>query len=148
MNRMAPPSFRYGRGPFGHGTMWPTPPKLFALTKMYPKSGSKETPPQSPPPMLPGIRSEEVRPNGVKGPSWRNLLNQSLQNFSDSGVRFISSSLFSDVRANGTGFTGNGSVGEYHSPGTSPLGIGRSSTPKTGLPLLRSKMKSRPCLVI
>ena len=33
------------------------------------------------------------------------------------------------------GFTGNGCVGEYHSPGTSPFGTGRSSTPKIGFPV-------------
>ncbi len=36
--------------------------------------------------------------------------------------------------------TGMGWVGEYHSPGTSPLATGFSSTPNTGLPVLRSRM--------
>ena len=35
----------------------------------------------------------------------------------------------SPASASGGGFNGNGCVGEYHSPGTSPLGTGRSSTP-------------------
>src|SRR5438270_13252292 len=106
---------------------------------MYPNLGSNETPPQFPPPMVPGIESEGVKPNGVYRPSNRKRRNHSLQNFSASGVRFEISSRVIVVRESGGGLTGNGSVGEYHSPGVSPLGTGRSSTPNIGLPVLRSR---------
>ncbi len=52
----------------------------------------------------------------------------------------MSLSLSKLLRASWGGFSGNGCVGEYHSPGTSPLGTGRSSTPNTGLPVVRSRM--------
>ena len=44
-------------------------------------------------------------------------------------------------RSNAAGFVGNGCVGEYHSPGTLPWGVGFSSIGQTGLPLVRSKTK-------
>ena len=37
------------------------------------------------------------------------------------------------------GLVGNGCVGEYHSPGTSPLGTGRSSMGQMGVPVSRLK---------
>src|SRR6266850_1883594 len=40
------------------------------------------------------------------------------------------SSFLKLIRASGGGFSGNGCVGEYHSPGASPAATGRSSTPK------------------
>ena len=54
--------------PGGASFIWPVPPRLLVLTKMYPSLGSNETPPQFPPPMVPGIISEAVIPNGVYGP--------------------------------------------------------------------------------
>jgi len=44
------------------------------------------------------------------------------------------------LRDSATGFLGIGWVGEYHSPGTSPLATGFSSTPNTGFPVSRSRM--------
>src|SRR4026209_1988253 len=44
----------------------------------------------------------------------------------------MSRSLLKSTRVNAGGFTGNGCVGEYHSPGTSPCATRRSSTPKIG----------------
>ena len=44
------------------------------------------------------------------------------------------------VFARAGGLSGNGCVGEYHSPGTLPFGTGRSSTPNTGFPFVRSRM--------
>ena len=52
------------------------------------------------------------------------------------------------MRASGGGFTGNGCVGEYHSPGTSPAVTLRSSTPNTGLPVSRFRMNIQPVLPI
>ncbi len=49
--------------------------------------------------------------------------------------------------ASGAGATGNGWVGESVSPGAAPCGTGRSTTGMTGLPVSRSSVKSRPCLV-
>jgi len=50
------------------------------------------------------------------------------------------SSFLKLVFASAGGFTGNGCVGEYHSPGTLPFGTARSSTPNTGFPVVRSRM--------
>src|SRR5579863_4463248 len=49
-----------------------------------------------------------------------------------SGVKSISSSIETPWRAYAGGLVGNGCVGEYHSPGTSPCGTGRSSIGQTG----------------
>src|SRR6185503_11971880 len=119
MNRMAPPSLRYGRTPSFRGTIRPTPARLLVLVKIRPRFGSNETPPQSPPPMLPGISTVGVVPKGVKGPLLCSVANQSPQYFSASGERLLSCVAFKLIGARGGGFTGNGSVGEYHSPGTS-----------------------------
>src|SRR5947208_14889818 len=55
------------------------------------------------------------------------------------GVKSIKSSIATPVRSYGGGFVGNGCVGEYHSPGTSPCGTGRSSIGQIGWPVTRSK---------
>ena len=47
------------------------------------------------------------------------------------------------LRASGAGFTGNGCVGQVFSPGTALCGTGRSSMPKIGSPVTRSKMKTQ-----
>ena len=56
----------------------------------------------------------------------------------NSGVKSISSSTVIACRAYAGGFVGNGCVGEYHSPGTSPCGAARSSIGHTGWPVTRS----------
>ena len=56
-----------------------------------------------------------------------------------SGVKSIRSSSVMPCRSNGAGLVGNGCVGEYHSPGTSPAGTGRSSIGQTGSPVTRSR---------
>src|SRR5580704_17048760 len=81
-------------------------------------------------------------------PPKRRRLSHSLHNFSASGVRLEISSLVIVVLESGGGLTGNGSVGEYHSPGVSPLGTGRSSTPNIGLPVLRSRINNRLILLV
>src|ERR1051326_3091921 len=50
-----------------------------------------------------------------------------------SGVKSIRSSGDTPWRSNAGGLVTNGCVGEYHSPGTSPFGTGRSSIGHTGL---------------
>src|SRR5271154_4893516 len=56
-----------------------------------------------------------------------------------SGVKSIKSSSVTAWRAYAGGLVGNGCVGEYHSPGTSPAGTGFSTIGHTGLPVTRSK---------
>src|SRR6266851_690344 len=51
------------------------------------------------------------------------------------------------LRAYGGGLVGNGCVGEYHSPGTSPFGTGRSSIGQIGSPVTRLKTYKKACLV-
>ena len=51
------------------------------------------------------------------------------------------------MRPSGAGFTGNGCVGHDDSPGTLLFGTGRSSRPKIGSPVTRSKMKSSDIFV-
>src|ERR1700761_2505036 len=52
------------------------------------------------------------------------------------------------LRDRGSGVTGIGWVGQYHSPGTSPFSTGFSSTPNNGLPVLRSRMYISPVLPV
>jgi hypothetical protein len=52
------------------------------------------------------------------------------------------------LRASGAGFSGNGCVGQVFSPGTPLCGTGRSSMPKIGSPVTRSKMKTSDIFVI
>src|SRR6185295_4114597 len=49
-----------------------------------------------------------------------------------SGVKLIRSSILMPCRSYGGGLVTNGCVGEYHSPGTSPFGTGRSSIGQIG----------------
>ena len=46
--------------------------------------------------------------------------------------------------ASGPGFLGIGCVAGYHSPGTSALACGRSSTPWIGVPVSRFRMNMKP----
>src|SRR5260221_311840 len=63
-------------------------------------------------------------------------------------VRRVNSCCVLLTRGRGGGFSGNGCVGDDSSPSTSLFGTGRSSTPNTGLPVMRSRMNSRPIFVI
>src|SRR5262245_22342152 len=49
-----------------------------------------------------------------------------------SGVKSAASASDTSCRSYAGGFLGYGCVGEYHSPGTSPFGTGRSSIGHTG----------------
>src|SRR4051794_22113217 len=64
-----------------------------------------------------------------------------------SGVKSIRSSTDTPVRSYGGGLVGKGCVGEYHSPGTSPFGTGRSSIGQIGWPVTRSNTYSQACLL-
>ena len=57
-----------------------------------------------------------------------------------SGVKSIRSSSETPWRSNAGGLVGNGCVGAYHSPGTSPFSTGRSSIGQIGCPVARSNM--------
>src|SRR5580658_2500491 len=106
-------------------------PSALVLTKKYPSFGSTEPLPQLPPPSPPGNTIVGFIPTGVNGPllcAPPSASNSASQNFCCSGVTLAISSRVIPRRVTGGGLTGNGSVGEYHSPGTSPLGTGRSST--------------------
>src|SRR5579864_790624 len=64
-----------------------------------------------------------------------------------SGVKLIRLSLDTPWLSNAGGLVGNGCVGEYHSPGTSPFATGCSSIGQMGLPVTRSKTYRKDCLV-
>src|SRR3954468_16134574 len=64
-----------------------------------------------------------------------------------SGVKSTRSSFDTPCRSYAGGFVGNGCVGAYHSPGTSPLGTGRSSIGQIGSPVSRLTTYSHACLV-
>src|SRR3954453_6583594 len=129
--------------------MRPIAPMLLVFTKTYERLGSKETPPQLPPPIAPGNVRTGSKPKGVYRLPWMYLLNCSAQYFSASGVRLLNSSrVTAVVRASGGGLIGKGCVGQDSSPGTWLFGTGRSSTPNTGLPVSRLRTKSKPIFVI
>src|SRR4249919_3512954 len=117
------------------------PSALAAVTeKMYMMrvSGSNDPPSQLAPPVAAGRISVARGPShllttgGVKiGPILYFDTNSSAWALS-SGVKSIRSSTDTPCRSNAGGFVGNGCVGAYHSPGTSPFGTGRSSIGHTG----------------
>src|SRR5215471_18027277 len=64
-----------------------------------------------------------------------------------SGVKSIRSSIDTPWRSYAGGLVGNGCVGAYHSPGTSPFSTGRSSIGQIGVPVTRSKAYTIACFV-
>src|SRR3954466_14403254 len=135
--------------PGGEGAIRPIAPMLWVFTKTYERVGSKETPPQLPPPIAPGKVRTGSKPNGVYRLPWMYLSNCSAQYFSAWGVRLLNSSrVIAVARARGGGFIGKGCVGQDSSPGTWLFRTGRSSPPHTGLPVSRSRIKSKPIFVI
>src|SRR6185436_16883721 len=64
-----------------------------------------------------------------------------------SGVKSIRSSFEIPWRSYAGGLVGNGCVGAYHSPGTSPLGTGRSWIGQIGSPVSRLNTYRNACLV-
>src|SRR5258708_13038802 len=100
------------------GTICPSPPRLLVLTKTNPAFGSKDTPPQFPPPMVPGNRSEGLVPIGVYGPRFTSLSNHSPQKRSASGVRLVTSSRFMVIPPTAAAFSGNPPLDHDPSPRT------------------------------
>src|SRR5262245_56582410 len=107
-------------------------------------SGSYDPPGQfEPPPAVPLVRVAGGPPSllttgGVKiGP---NLYFETSFTASarSSGVKSIRASTETPLRSYAGGLVGNGCVGEYHSPGTSPFATGRSSIGQIGRPVSRS----------
>ena len=81
------------------------------------------------------------KPIGVKGPSLRALAMRSRNCARCSSVRMygLRSATVNDCRENGSGFVGNGCVGDRYWPGTVVFcGTGRSSIGQIGLPVTRS----------
>src|SRR5438552_2295029 len=64
-----------------------------------------------------------------------------------SGVKSIRSFIDTPWRSYAGGFVGNGCIGAYHSPGTSPFATGRSSIGQIGSPVSRLKTYRNACLV-
>ena len=112
-----------------------------------PVSGSTAEPPQSAPPTTPGICRVPFVPPGesstIDGAVKRGPVTYCSKTSSascrSSGVKSMRSSTVVPCWSNGGGFVGNGWVGAYHSPGTSPGGTGRSSMGHTGSPVTRLK---------
>src|SRR6516165_410069 len=126
---------------------------VFENTYMIFVSGSYEPPCQFAPPVAAGRISVARGPShrlttgGVKiGPILYFETNSTAFALS-SGVKSIRSSCDTPWRSKAGGLVGNGCVGEYHSPGTSPLGTGRSLIGHTGFPVTRSNTYMNACLL-
>src|SRR5687767_400794 len=116
-------------------------------------SGSSDPPCQFAPPVVLGDMRVASGPShllttgGVKrGP---NLYRDATiaASLRSSGVKSIRSSIITPCRSKAGGLDGNGCVGEYHSPGTSPMATGRSTIGQTGCPVARSNTYTQPCFV-
>src|SRR5262245_31729109 len=126
-----------------------SPSALAAVTeKMYiiRVSGSNDPPSQFAPPVAAGRISVARGPShllttgGVKiGPILYFDANSTASALI-SGVKSTRSSSDTPWRSNAGGLVTKGCVGEYHSPGTSPLATGRSSIGQTGWPVARSNV--------
>ena len=130
------------------GTSTTTCGTLFTLISISCRAGSNAAPPQFAPPAVPGDRIVPgAVEGGVKMPSERSdsiFLRQALRS---QNVNPQASSGFTESGSSGAGLTGKGCVGDSHSPGIAPCGTGRSSIGNSGLPLVRSKTNTKPCLV-
>src|SRR4051812_35698204 len=111
-----------------------------------PAVGSKLAPLQVAPPWNPGITNVLLVPGGVKAtrPSYER--NRDKASARASGEISVTSASERDWRQNGGGLVGKGCVAAACSPGTFEGGTGRSSIGKTGLPVSRSKRKTKPVL--
>src|ERR1700694_5550546 len=129
--------------PAGGGTspMEPMAPVEYTYTVCV--SGSNEPPFQFVP--ASALVSKAIGPSNLLTTGGANIepilyfLTSSTASALSSGVKSIKSSVDTPVRSYGGGLVGNGCVGEYHSPGTSPFSTGRSSMGHTGWPVTRSK---------
>ena len=86
--------------------------------------------------------SRAGRSNGPLGKMWLES-QKSVQYFSISGVILLMSLRVMLRRPVGPGFTGNGCVGQFSSPGSPLRRTGRSSMPYTASPVTRSKMYAK-----
>src|SRR5215468_4222990 len=117
---------------------------VFENTYMIFVSGSYEPPCQFAPPVAAGRISVARGPSqllttgGVKIGPILYFETNSTACWCSSGVKSIRSSSDTPCRSKAGGFVGKGCVDEYHSPGTSPFGTGRSSIGQTGFPVTRS----------
>src|SRR5437588_1603404 len=107
-------------------------------------SGSYDPPAQFVPPVAEGSASVPSGPSirlttgGVNSGPMRYRLTSLIASARSSGVKSMRSSTETPWRSYAGGRDGNGCVGEYHSPGTSPFGTGRSSIGQLGSPVVRS----------
>src|SRR4029077_15900299 len=103
-------------------------------------SGSYDPPAQLAPPVAPGAPSVASGPSalltdgGVKSGPILYFETNLIASARSSGVKSIRSSMEIPCRSKAGGLVGNGCVGEYHSPGTSPLGTGFSTMGQIGSP--------------
>src|SRR5258708_37846426 len=116
-------------------------------------SGSYDPPGQFAPPNAPGETIVAKGPPSLltEGGVNNGPIRYFETNFSasawSSGVKLIRLSLEIPWLSNAGGLVGNGCVGEYHSPGTSPFATGRSSMGQMGSPVSRLKTYRKACLV-
>src|SRR5437868_1477607 len=107
-------------------------------------SGSTDPPGQLAPPLKFGSTRVASGPSHLlttggekSGPSLYRDTSLTASAF-NAGVKSTRSSSVTPCRSKAGGLVGIGCVGEYHSPGTSPLGTGRSTIGQTGSPVMRS----------
>src|SRR4030095_730444 len=113
-----------------------------------PSAGFAAAPPQPPPPSDPGNTRLGTIPYGVYGPLLTDLSKISVQNFVASGEILLTSLRVMPSRGRVAGFGVHGGVVHVWSPGAAKRGAGRSSTGKSGSPVMRLNMKSMPTFVI
>src|SRR2546425_6395305 len=136
----------YGRSFFmsgGGGTSPSAVTVVWEYTYTMWVSGSYEPPGQFVPPPADGRIRVAIGPSallttgGVKSGPIRYRDTSFTASARSSGVKSMRSSIETPCRSYAGGRVGNGCVGEYHSPGTSPLGTGRSSIGQIGSPVSR-----------
>src|SRR5688572_3201773 len=131
----------------------PNAPTSCVATKINRELGSKAMPPQFAPPsppgnptVTPGAPPAALYRHGVNGPALYTPPICAIKSAHAVACSALVSAAVTrsaavyDTRASAGGFTGIGCVGNAHSPGTSLLGTGRSSTPKIGRPVSRFRM--------
>ena len=105
-------------------------------------------PPQLTPPWLPGnCTRSRLKAGGRYGPPSCTPSSSLRQPASISGVTVATSPAAMLMRDSGGVTSGNGCVFAARSSGTSLAGTGRSSTASMGLPVVRSRRNSSPCLL-
>src|SRR5688572_20627472 len=123
-------------------------PLSLVLRKIRPLVGSAALPPQFEPPLCGrliearGGSPSSCRKNGVNGPELKKVppyeassARQAAACSGEVSSAVTTSSGLQCMRLSGSGFTGIGCVGEYHSPGTSAAATDCSFTPWTGSPV-------------